>query len=278
MPRHIAAFALTLVAATLPCLPGSAQTPAKAPVPAAAPQAQTPASKAELVGLLKTVDDRQRNQGDWRSEVYIEQKEKGKVAVVYEALVFRRSADQRFMILFTKPKASQGQGYLRVDKNLWFYDPAVGKWERRTERERIGGTNSRRSDFDESRLAEEYDPADKGEEKLGAYTARVLNLTGKPGLDLAFPVIKLWLDKDTKNVLKRQEFALSGRLLRTSYYPKWKKLFSESKHADVWYPQEIRFYDEVEKENSTLILMKSVDLRALETNLFTKAWLESKSR
>lgn len=235
-------------------------------------------SKDQLVDILKVVDDRQRNQGDWRANSYIEQKEKDKVAVVYDALVFRRSADQKFMIVFTKPKASQGQGYLRVDKNLWFYDPAVGKWERRTERERIGGTNSRRSDFDESRLAEEYDPEDNGEEKLGAYTALKMTLTGKAGLDLAFPVVKLWVDKETKNVLKRQEFALSGRLLRTSYYPKWKKIFSESRNRDVWYPQEIRFYDEVEKQNSTLILVKSVDLHPLEANLFTKAWLESKSR
>src|SRR5664280_3015958 len=119
--------------------------------------AQAALSKDQLVDILKVVDDRQRNQGDWRSNVYIEQKEKNKVAVVYDALVFRRSADQKFMIIFTKPKASQGQGYLRVDKNMWFYDPSVGKWERRTERERIGGTNSRRSDFDESRLAQEYD-------------------------------------------------------------------------------------------------------------------------
>ena len=242
------------------------------------PRAAMAASKAELVELLKGVDDRQRNQGDWRSNAYIEQKEKDKVAVVYEALVFRRSADQRFMILFTKPKASQGQGYLRVDQNLWFYDPAVGKWERRTERERIGGTNSRRSDFDESRLAEEYDPEDSGEEKLGVYTAQVMTLKGKPGLDLAFPVLKLWIDKATKNELKRQEFALSGRLLRTSYYPKWQKIYSESRKADIWYPQEIRFYDEVEKQNSTLILIKSVDLKPLEANLFTKAWLESKAR
>jgi len=240
--------------------------------------ASAAASQADMVELLKGVDDRQRNQGDWRSNIYMEQKEKDKVAVVYEALVFRRSADQRFMILFTKPKASQGQGYLRVDQNLWFYDPAVGKWERRTERERIGGTNSRRSDFDESRLAEEYDPEDNGEEKLGVYNAQVMTLKGKPGLDLAFPVIKLWIDKATKNELKRQEFALSGRLLRTSYYPKWQKIYSESRKADIWYPQEIRFYDEVEKQNSTLILIKSVDLKPLEANLFTKAWLESKAR
>ena len=168
------------------------------------------ATKQEMVDLLKAVDDRQRNQGDWHSLIYMEQKEKGKVDVAYEALVFRRSEDQKFIILFTKPKASQGQGYLRIDKNLWFYDPSVGKWERRTERERIGGTNSRRSDFDESRLAEEYDPEDNGEAKLGAYTAQVMTLKGKPDIDLAFPVIKLWVDKETKNVLKRQEFALSG--------------------------------------------------------------------
>src|ERR1700690_1922671 len=242
------------------------------------PKAAHAASKPEMVDLLKAVDDRQRNQGDWHSLIYMEQKEKGKVDVAYEALVFRRSEDQKFIILFTKPKASQGQGYLRIDKNLWFYDPSVGKWERRTERERIGGTNSRRSDFDESRLAPEYDPEDNGEEKLGVYTAQLLTLKGKPGLDLAFPVIKLWVDKETKNVLKRQEFALSGRLLRTSYYPKWKKIFSESRGMDIWYPQEIRFYDELEKQNSTLILIKSVDLHALEANLFTKAWLESKSR
>lgn len=260
--------------------PAADQAAAKQPAASAAPTAaQRPQkSQAELVNLLKIIDERQRNQGDWRSEAYIEQKEKGKVAVVYNAQVYRRSADQRFIILFTAPKNVVGQGYLRVDKNLWFYDPAVGKWERRTERERIGGTNSRRSDFDESRLAEEYDPTDAGEEKLGAYTAQRVDLKGKAGLDLAFPVIKLWVDKDTNNVLKRQEFALSGKLLRTSYYPKWKKVFSESKKSDVWFPQEIRFYDEVEKENSTLVLIKSVDLHALEPNLFTKAWLESKSR
>jgi hypothetical protein len=182
------------------------------------------------------------------------------------------------VILFTKPKSSQGQGYLRIDQNLWFYDPAVGKWERRTERERIGGTNSRRSDFDESRLAQEYDPEANGEEKLGAYNALVLTLRGKSGVDVPFPVIKLWIDTQTKNVLKRQEFALSGKLLRTSYYPKWKKAYSETSKSDVWFAQELRFYDEVEKENSTLVLVQSVDLRPLEANLFTKAWLESKSR
>jgi hypothetical protein len=235
-------------------------------------------SPSELGQVVHTIDDRQRNSGDYRSLAYLEQKEKDKTDTAREAIVYRRSTDQKLMILFTKPKGEAGKGYLRLDKNLWNYDPTTGKWDRRTERERIAGTDSRRADFDESRLAEEYDAVFSGEAKLGAFGTWVIDLKVKPGVDVAYPVVKLWVDQATSNVLKRQEFALSGRLMRTLYYPRWNKLFSESKGSDVWYPGEIRIYDEVEKANSTVVVLKSVDLRPLEANIFTKAWLESKSR
>jgi hypothetical protein len=240
--------------------------------------AEAARATSSAIELLRAVDERQQNSGDWRSVIYLQQKEKGRDDLVYETLTMRRSADQKLVMLFTKPKTSQGQGYLRIDRNLWFYDPSVGKWERRTERERIGGTGSRRSDFDEWHLSEEYDPQDGGEQMVGKHKAALLHLKGRPGLDLAFPVINLWIDKDTKTVLKRQEFALSGRLLRTTYYPKWEKVYSPSKKAEVWYPKEVRIYDELEDGKSTLLLIKDVDSRPLAENFFTKAWLESQSR
>lgn len=235
-------------------------------------------SKAQMVEVLRGIDIRVRSSGDYKSLVYIEQREKGKADQVREALVYRRDADQKLMILFTKPKTESGKGYLRIDKNLWFYDPSVGKWERRTDRERIGGTDSRRQDFDQSNLAEEYDPEYVGEEKLGKFKVWVLKLTAKQGIDVAYPIVKFWVDQATGNDLKRQDFALSGRLMRTSYAPKWNKLYSESKKAELWYRQQIRIYDEIEKGNSTLIIIKSVNLQPLPVNIFTKAWLESKSR
>ncbi len=235
-------------------------------------------NKEQLLALLKVLDDRQQNNGDYRALFYLEQKERDKTDVVREGFVYRRSADQRLMILFSKPKSEQGKGYLRVDKNLWSYDPNVGKWERRTERERIAGTDSRRADFDESRLVDEYEASDDGDDKLGTYAVHRLTLKVKPDVDVAFPIVKLWVDTATSNVLKRQEFALSGRLMRTLYYPRWQKQYSESKKGDFWYPPEIRIYDEVEKANSTIVLLKAVDLHPLETNIFTKAWFESKSR
>ena len=122
-----------------------------------------------MVQMLKTIDDRQQNNGDWNSQVYIEQKEAGKSDLVYQANIYRQDDKDTLVILFVKPAAEAGKGYLRVDKNLFFYDPASGKWERRTERERIGGTGSQRQDFDQSTLALDYTPAYVGEEKLGNY-------------------------------------------------------------------------------------------------------------
>jgi outer membrane lipoprotein-sorting protein len=243
-----------------------------------APAATSALSQAETDAIVKTVDDRQRSPGDYKALCYMEAKEKGKTDVVYELVVYRRDEDEKLMFLFTGPKSEAGKGYLRLEKNLWFHDPSTGRWERRTERERIGGTDTRRGDLDESRLAEEYTAAWEAEEKLGAFTTHKVLLTAKPGVDVAFPKVRLWIDQGTSNVLKRQEMALSGRLMRTSYYPRWKKIYSESKRGEVWFPEEMRFYDEIEKQNQTLILIRQIDLRPLTENLFTKAWLESKSR
>ncbi|MEI6225193.1 MAG: outer membrane lipoprotein-sorting protein [Deltaproteobacteria bacterium] len=235
-------------------------------------------SQEETDRVIRNIDEMERSGGDYKALVYMEAKEKDKTDVVYELLAYRRSADQKLMFLFLEPRTEAGKGYLRLEKNLWFYDPRVGRWERRTERERIGGTDTRRGDLDESRLAEEYTAKWEADEKLGKFDVHRILLTVRPGVDVAFPTVRLWVNKENGVVLKRQELALSGRLMRTGYFPRWKKVWSESKKGEVWFAEEMRYYDEVEKANQTLLLIKSVDTRPLETNLFTKAWLESKSR
>ncbi len=235
-------------------------------------------NQEQVDSLVRVIDDRQRNSGDYKALCYIEQKERDKNDLAYQAVFYRRDEDDKLMILFLKPKSEAGKGYLRLDKNLFMYDPTVGKWERRTERERIIGTDSRRADFDESRLAEEYNARFIKNGKLGKFSVHRLELRVKKGVDVAYPTLRLWVDQASKNVLKRQELALSGKLMRTAYYPKWKKVYSESKKGEVYYPREIRIFDEVEKGNKTTVVITKVDLRSLSKNIFTKAWLESKSR
>lgn len=237
-----------------------------------------PLDQQGVDALVKTIDDRQRNGGDYKSLAYIETKERDKNTVVYEAVIYRRDESDRFMILFLKPKSERGKGYLKIDRNLWMYDPTVGRWERRTERERIGGSDSRRTDFDESNLALEYTAKYTSPGKLGRFEVHQIELKARKGKDVAYPTIKLWVDAATSNVLKRQELAASGRLMRTTYTPKWKQEFSPSRKDSVWVPKEIRIFDEIEKGNKTTVLIKQTDLGALPRNIFTKAWLESKSR
>lgn len=260
MPRRF--FATILLAAVLaPALPRAEALDA-----------------AAMTRLLEVIDDRQRNSGDYKALSYIQQKETGREDLLYEAVVYRRDADDKLLILFLKPKSEAGKGYLRLDKNLFLYDPTVGKWERRTERDRIIGTNSRRADFDESRLAEEFTPTYVAREKLGAFDVHHLELRARPGVDVAYPILHLWVDVASSNVLKRQELALSGRLIRTQYNPQWAKVYSPSKGAEVYFPREIRIFDEIDKGNQTIIVIKEVNLDPLPANIFTKAWLESQSR
>lgn len=263
--RRLLVALLLIVAAPAPLLA----------VPALAASAPT---ADEMVAMLRTIDDRQQNSGDYKSLVFIENKEKDKADLIYEAVVYRRDENDKLVILFTKPQAEAGKGYLRADNNLFMYDPTVGKWERRTERERIGGTGSNRQDFDQSRLADEYTPTYVGAEKLGNYAVHHLELDARPGVDVAWPIVHLWLDQATGNILKRQDYALSGRLMRTTYYPEWRKMYSPSKGADVYFPREIRIFDEIETDKKTTIVIREVALDPLDDSIFTKAWLESKSR
>jgi hypothetical protein len=235
-------------------------------------------SDAEALKLVETIDERQSNSGDFKGTCYIKETEKDREPRLLQATYFRRDKDKKILILITKPKQEAGKGYLKIDKNLWMFDPGSGKWERRTERERIGGTNTRRSDLDESRLAQEYNVKWIGNDSIGQYKAHRLELSAKEGVDVAYPKLKILVDKASGNTLKMEEYALSGKLMRSSFYPQWSKEFSKSKGADVWVPKEIRVFDELEKGRTTTILIKETDFASLPDSTFTKAWVESQSR
>jgi outer membrane lipoprotein-sorting protein len=246
---------------------------------ATASRAEPPAplSTEQMIQLLRTLDERSRNYGDYRAVVFAELT-RGKDFSVRELQLFRRDMDNKLMLLVVAPKTEAGKGYLSEGNNLWVYDPTLGRWERRTVREAIGGTDGRRGDFDQTRWATQYVPTYMGREKLGVFEAEVIHLKVKSGEDVAYPLMKLWVDRATSNVLKREEYSESGKLLRRVLLPRWRKVRNEARERDFWYPEQTLIYDELDRSNWTRFTIKAVDLRPLDTNVFTKAWLEGKSR
>jgi hypothetical protein len=193
----------------------------------------------------------------------------------WELVSYHQAVGDNALVLVTKPRTSQGDGYLRLDKNLWYYVSKFGKWERRTVRDRIGGFNIRASDLMGEKLSELYDVQDGGTEKIGDFQTRKLVLTAKENAEVAVSKLSLWLDEQARMV-KRQDFTASGKLFRTSYYTRYTRVGEGAKA--MWLPVELRYFDELDKSIRLVGVMRSYDLNPHPDNLFTKAWLETRSR
>jgi len=183
-------------------------------------------SEPEMVRILEDLDVRQRALGDFAAHAFIQRKEKGKEDVLYESLFYRRGVDDKFMFLVLSPKTEAGQGYLRIDDNLWLYSPRTGKWERLTERDRILGTDGRRQDFDESRPRKgrlgteevlkcegadlsQYDPKNYySEEQIAAYVQDLVE--GRRAF--TEEIAAQGLRKEIRDLAHRELDAIEGRI------------------------------------------------------------------
>lgn len=225
--------------------------------------------------LLHQVDENKHTQEDLTQSILIAETWRDQ-QVIREAEVYNR-ADDALAVLFTNPKPVAGSGYLRLEGNLFAYDPAIGKWERRTERDRLSGTNVRRTDISTAPLSELYLPSDDGQEQLGGARLRKLLLKAKPGVDAPFALMRLWVDEHAL-VRKTQEFSESGKLLRSTYVIQANSVHSAKLKRDLLLPGQIQMQDEVDHERKTVVVFKSASLGAIPPSVFTKAWMESKSR
>ncbi|MFY0524865.1 outer membrane lipoprotein-sorting protein [Archangium gephyra] len=235
--------------------------------------AEPPLSATELV---RRIDKRMSLQSDYKGTVRILERRKNGVENAYEIVVYRRDSTRDLLFMTTKPKILNGSGYLRIGKNLWEYDPTVGQWTRTTVRANISGTFTCEADFDRSRLSEDYDAKDEGEETIDGTKYRKIFLSLKPGVEQPFPLLRIWVDSDL-NIVKRVGYAPSGRTLRSDYIRSYQRLKDPVSGEIVYHYKEVL---EVEEEEGTQMLLKydEVVLQPLSPNMFTKSFLEQRAR
>ena len=241
-----------------------------------AASADKPMSDEQVTVLMKQLDEKTRFEGDYKAVAIAHTKNREKGESVQKMAIYRRDADKRLMILFLQPKSDAGKGYLMIDKNFFSYEPSTGGWTRVSD-DRVGGSALNRANFDGFNFSERYKGEFVAHEKLGKYDVARLKLTALDSADSDEDIIELWIETENNNVLKQQDFALSGRLLRTTYRTNYKK-FSDGKGNSQFVPMKSIVKDEVEVGNQTTMVIEQIDTQALASNIFTKAWLESKSR
>lgn len=235
-----------------------------------------PMTQAQVDAIIKELDAKTHFEGDYKAVALAHSINREKGETVQKIAIYRRDADDRLMLLFLQPKSDAGKGYLMIDKNFFSYEPSTGAWTRVSD-ERVGGSALNRANFNGFEFSNRFEGKFVGYEKLGQYEVARLTLTAKEGVDTDEAKVELWLETKDNNVLKQQDYALSGRLLRTTYRTNYQK-FSDASGREQFIPMKSIVKDEVEIGNQTTMVLEQIDTQPLAENIFTKAWLESKSR
>jgi outer membrane lipoprotein-sorting protein len=229
-------------------------------------------SKPDPKALIKQVDDLSDFSGKDFSAVFtIVTQKPGEKDSVTQARIFRRDLKKQFVILILLPEVNKGQGYLREDDNVWFYDPTSRKFSHSSMKENLQNTKAKNSDFTLSTFAEDYTVTKMTDGMVGKFPVWILDLKAKTN-EVAYDRVVLYIRKDRTMLLKREDYSVNGRLMRTTAYPKYVELEGRL------LPSQILIVDEVNKGEKSQITMAEQSVSPLPDRVFTKAFLEQVNR
>jgi outer membrane lipoprotein-sorting protein len=172
---------------------------------------------------------------------------------------------------FTNPE-DRGTKYLKRDGRLYVYSPdneGVMLISGHMLRESMMGSDMSYEDtIDNATLSSRYDPVLAGSEKMNGRDCWVLELNAKKRTE-SYPKRKLWIDKETDDVLHYELFALSGAKLKEYNMLKVEVLSGRR------FPVEVEIRDLLRKDSKTTFLMKNAILdKPIPDSVFSQRNLE----
>jgi len=206
---------------------------------------------------------------DFSAEYTIVQKKADQGESSTTVAVFRRDSEDKYVLVLLKPDADKGKGMLRIGNNLWKYDPLSRRFDVTSAKDRFQNSNARFSDFNASTLAKDYKIQGQSQETLGKMETTVLSLEAQND-EVTFPRIKLWVTDDNL-IRKREDFSLSGQLLRTTAIPTYTKMGTRS------VPNKVVMLDQLSGER-TLISIANPRFEKLGDLIFSQSYLERLQR
>lgn len=195
-----------------------------------------------------------------------------------KAVIYRRDSSNSYLLILSEPEADKGKAYLKTDNNLWLYDPVSKRFTFTNAEDRFQNLNIRNSDFSRSSLAKDYKVVGAAKEKLGMFDCDVLSLEAVANT-VTFPKLKIWVSPDNL-VRKRQDFSLSGELIRTSVMPSYLKVgaFNVPKRVIILDELRGRTIDGKFVNDQTIMVVEAPSLQKLNGSIYTKAYLEQIGR
>jgi outer membrane lipoprotein-sorting protein len=188
--------------------------------------------------------------------------------------IFRRDRSDTYTIIVMEPAGDRGKGYLRRGDQMWLYDPVPRRFTVVSASDRFQNSNARNSDFTKSTLAEDYRIVGHSKEQLGVYNTDVYNLEATTD-KVSFPKMKLWIDEDNL-VRKFEDYSLSGRHMRTTAIPEYRRIEGSYIPVQIVIQDELRGreVDGQFRHQRTLIRVEKPSFQELPDMVFTRAYIE----
>lgn len=230
--------------------------------------------------IMQKMEGMQNLGVDTTARVKITQQKPDQGVKVFECIYYRQDQTDSFLIVMIAPDNEKGNGYLRVDDNMWMYRRNTRTFQMMSRDESIAGSDANSGDFETRKFTELYEPALNAdgkeilaEEKLGKAEIPVYRFEAKAKVkDVEYPKEIYWVRQDNYLIMKQESYALSGTLMQTSFFPKWTEI--EGKFL----PLQMIFVDEFEKGNKSIVELSGISLQAIPGETFTKAYLENLSK
>lgn len=237
---------------------------------------------SEAKQLLKKADEKTGYFGtDFTGEYVLVQEKPGQGSSVTSAIMYRRDSKSMCTIRITGPESDKGKGYWQAGDSIWFFDPKDRQFTFTMPKDKFQNTNVNNSDLRPQHYSDDYNIDRAYYEVLGKLECVVFELsaTKKASKNVDYPKLKLWISKDDYLTRKREDYSLSGQLLRVSAIPSYQKVEGRSVPAKMVIQDRLRGLkiNGKLKYETTQITVSNVSFQKLGDVVYSKQYLENMS-
>jgi hypothetical protein len=230
------------------------------------------AQQPDPAEILRSIDEFGTfGNNDFTAEYTIVTDKPGEERSIFKSRIFRRDAEDKFLLLILEPALRKGEGYLQVEDVGWSYDPESREYAIFSLSDSFQDSEARNSDFAGSNLSDNYEVIEFESGRLGSYDVYILTLNALNDT-VAYPQIKIWVRQDNYLLLKEEDYSLSGRLLRTSLFP------SYARAGEYFIPTKLIFRDELNPGEQSEVTVRNVSFKTIPDFVFQKEYLEQVNR
>ncbi|MEQ8264451.1 outer membrane lipoprotein-sorting protein [Pseudohaliea sp.] len=170
------------------------------------------------------------------------------------------------VVLTAEPAAERGQALLMRERDLWIFLPAVSQPVRLSLSQRLTGQVAN-GDLARANFAGDYDATLAGQESVDGVACHVLDLAAT-GRDVTYARVRYWVAADDSRPVKAEFYAVSGRLLKTARYDRFRELAGRLR------PTRLVIEDAVKEGEYSVLEYETMVLREFPDKLFTQQYLQ----